>query len=339
MATDNKLPKTLQACIQYFSDEDVCIHFVALLRWPDGHAPCPKCMSKNSVYMANRRVWRCRDCQKQFSVKVGSIFEDSPIQLNKWLAGMWMIAGAKNGISSCEIARALGITQKSAWFMMHRLRLAMHNGSFEKMGGAGEEIEVDETYIGGKARFMHKDEKARKIHGRGGDGKTIVFGLLERNTEKGKSKVRVKVVPNVQEKTLQDEIKKQVEDWSIVYTDEHGAYRSLGEKEKFFHDFVNHAEQYVKDNVYTNGIENFWTLLKRAIKGTYVSVEPFHLFRYLDEESFRFNERYGNDQDRFMAAMTGIVGRRVTYKQLTGKEGVCAPSVSAVASADDEVQP
>jgi transposase-like protein len=163
MATNSKLPKTLQTCIQYFSNEDVCIQFVASLRWPDGQAPCPKCASKNSVYMENRRVWRCRDCQKQFSVKVGSIFEDSPIPLNKWLAGMWMMAGAKNGISSCEVARALGITQKSAWFMLHRLRLAITQGSFEKMGGDGETIEADETHIGGLARNMHADRRKRTI--------------------------------------------------------------------------------------------------------------------------------------------------------------------------------
>src|SRR5438132_342055 len=190
MVTNIKLPRTLQECIQYFSDEEICIQFVASMRWPNGDAPCPKCGSKDSVYMSNRRVWRCRDCQKQFSVKVGSIFEDSPIPLNKWLAGMWIIVGAKNGVSSCEIARALDITQKSAWFMMHRLRLAITQGSFEKMGGEGETVEVDETYIGGLARNMHADRRKKTIQGRtGGFGKPAVFGLLERRD--GKSKVRV----------------------------------------------------------------------------------------------------------------------------------------------------
>jgi transposase-like protein len=341
MTANIKLPRTLQGCIQYFSDEEICIQFVASLRWPDGHAPCPKCTSTNSIYMPNRRVWRCRDCQKQFSVKVGSIFEDSPIPLNKWLAGMWMIAGAKNGISSCELARALGVTQKSAWFMLHRLRLAIQQGSFEKMGGEGDTVEVDETYIGGRARNMHMDRRLKTFgHGArtGGAGKQAVFGLLERNTVTGRSKVRAHAVPERWLKPVNEIIKNSVKKGSNIYSDEHGAYSHLRD-EGFYHAFVSHAEKYVDGAVHTNGIENFWALLKRMIRGTYVSVEPFHMFRYLDEEAFRFNERFGNDQDRFMAAMQGIVGRRVTYKQLTGKEGVCAPSVSDVASADADILP
>jgi transposase-like protein len=245
VATQIKLPRTLQQCIQYFSDEEICIQFVASLRWPDGKAPCPKCTSKDSVYMPNRRVWRCRDCQKQFSVKVGLIFEDSPIQLNKWLAGMWMIAGARNGVSSYEIHRALGITQKSAWFMMHRLRLAIQQGSFEKMGGAGETVEVDETYIGGRAHNMHADRRRRTIQGRtGGAGKQAVYGLLERHGE-GKSKIRTHVVPEHWTKPVNEIIRNTVEKGTNIYSDEHGAYYSLGQ-EGFNHAFVRHAEEYVR---------------------------------------------------------------------------------------------
>jgi transposase-like protein len=337
MTDQVKFPKTLQEAILYFSNEETCIQFVADLRWPDGKAVCPRCTSNDSVFMPTRSIWRCRACNKQFSVKVASIFEDSPIPLNKWLAAMWMIAGAKNGVSSLEIHRALGITQKSAWFMMHRLRLAITQGSFEKLGGHGETVEVDETYIGGLARNMHYDKRIRKFNEgskTGGYGKTAVFGLLERSAEKKKSKVRTKVISKFHKDAMHGEIRDAVNPGTTVYSDEFGGYKDLGKDGTFQHDFVAHAKAYVKGAVHTNGIENFWSLLKRTIRGTYVSVEPFHMFRYLDEQAFRFNEREGDDADRFLSAMSGIAGRRVTYKQLTGKDGVCPPSVSAVASAD-----
>jgi transposase-like protein len=314
------LPKTLQQAIQRFSDEQICVEFVAKLRWTKGIPTCYNCGSQDCMYQPKRLTWRCRECNKHFSVKVGTIFEDSPIPLHKWLAGFWLIASAKNGISSYEIHRALGITQKSAWHMMHRIRLAMQNGTIEKMGGEGESIEADETFIGGLSRNMHKDRRAKTIKGTGGAGKAVVFGLLERNTVSGRSKVRAQVVPNRWKETIQPIIKENVHAASNVHTDECLAYRDLGlTEEQYRHAFVAHAEAYVDGNVHTNGIENFWALLKRCIKGTYVSVEPFHLFRYLDEEAFRFNERFGTDQDRFMLALSGIVGRRVTYNQLTGK--------------------
>ncbi len=310
-------PETLLEAVKYFSDEDVCVKFFADLRWPDGQPACPNCGQKRTSYLSTRRVWKCLECTKQFSVKVGSIFEESPIPLSKWLPAAWLIGCAKNGISSYEVSRALGITQKSAWFMMHRIRLAMKCQSFEKMGGEGETVEVDETYIGGLARNMHK---SKRVQGRtGGVGKLAVFGLLERHGEKGKSKVRTQVIPTNWNKEVQAIIKETVEPNTNVYSDEHGTYYHLG-SEGFNHAFVRHAEYYVDGAVHTNGIENFWSLLKRTIKGTYVSVEPFHMFRYLDEQSFRFNERFGNDADRFLAIMTHVAGRRVTYKKLTGKQ-------------------
>jgi len=146
------LPRTLIEAIRYFSDQDVCVQFVAQLRWPDGPV-CPSCGGTEHSYLKTRRVWKCKACKRQFSVKVGSVFEDSAIPLDKWLAAMWMIANSKNGVSSHEMARSLGITQKSGWFLLHRVRLAMQTGTFEKLDG---EIEVDETFIGGKARNMHK---------------------------------------------------------------------------------------------------------------------------------------------------------------------------------------
>jgi transposase-like protein len=336
MVDRNTFPKTLQAAIQYYSDEMRCITFLANVRWPDGKAVCPNCGDKeNSYFLVNQKRWKCRSCKNQFSVKVGTIFEDSPISLTKWFPAVWLICGAKNGISSCELARAVGVTQKTSWFMNHRIRLAMTQGSFEKMGGQGETIEVDETYIGGLARNMHADRRKNTIQGRtGGAGKQAVFGLLSRHAEKGKSKVRAHVIPEQWTKPVNEIIKKTVEQGTNIYSDEHGAYYALG-SEGFNHGFVKHAEYYVDGAIHTNGIENFWALLKRMIKGTYVSVEPFHMFRYLDEEAFRFNERFGDDADRFLTAMHEVSGKRVTYKKLTGKEEV-GPSVNGEANESAE---
>lgn len=305
METTENSPQTLLEAIRYFSDPDICVEFTAKLRWPDG-ATCPYCASKELSFLKTRRIWKCKICKKQFSVKVGTIFEDSPLGLDKWLAAIWLIANAKNGISSYEVHRALGITQKSAWFMLHRIRLAMQTGTFAKLSG---KVEVDETYIGGKARNMHKGK--RKAKGRGAVGKTAVMGLLERE-----GKVRAKVIADTKRETLHAEVKGHVELGAEVFTDALPSYNGLDPE--FAHKVIDHAEKYVDGHVHTNGIENFWSLLKRAIKGTYVSVEPFHLFRYLDEETFRFNNRETNDADRFVTTLSSIVGKRLTYEKLTG---------------------
>jgi len=323
------LPKTLQEAILYFASEDNCLVYLVAKRWPDG-VICPTCGSKEVSFLKNQRRWKCRvdHERRQFSVKVGSIMEDSAVSLSKWLPAMWMITNAKNGISSCEIARALDVTQKTAWFLLHRIRYAMQQGSFEKMAG---QIEADETYIGGLARNMHKDKKAKKITGTGGSGKAIVMGLLERHgidksqkiidtigtEEKKASRVRAKVIQNTDRDTLHDKVKQHVKPGSELFTDALASYQGLDPE--YVHKFVDHAETYVQGNIHTNGIENFWSLLKRAIKGTYVSVEPFHLFRYLDEQSFRFNERKVTDSERFIEVASSVAGRRLTYKQLTGK--------------------
>lgn len=304
-------PKTLLEAIHYFSDLDVATEFVASLRWPDGPV-CPRCglVDEKHYYLKTRRVWKCRDCKKQFSVKVGTIFEDSPLGLDKWLPAVWLIANCKNGISSYELAKDLGIQQKSAWFMLHRIRLAMQTGTFEKLSG---QVEADETYIGGKARNMHKSKREQKISGRGSSGKVAVMGLLERHGE-----VRTKVVPDTKSRTLQVEVRENVESGSEIHTDALRSYRGLDPE--YIHSVVDHAEKYVDGHVHTNGLENFWSLLKRGIKGTYVSVEPYHLFRYLDEQAFRFNERGGEDRDRFEKAIGSVAGRRLTYSELTGKD-------------------
>ena len=221
---------------------------------------------------------------------------------------MWQVVNCKNGVSSYEIHRAIGVTQKTAWFMDHRIRLALGMGPGPKFTG---EIEADETFIGGKARNMHAGKRARRITGTGGKDKTAVMGILERG-----GKVRTAVIPNRKKKALQAEVRKHVEAGSALYTDALQSYNGLNE---FEHQVIDHAAAYVDGRIHTNGLENFWSLLKRGINGTYVSVEPFHLFRYLDEQSFRYNNRKLTDGERFSIAVTGIVGKRVTFDELTGK--------------------
>lgn len=304
---ENNFPKTLQEAIKYFADKETCTTFMAQLRWPEG-VTCPNCEGKEVSYLSTRFMWKCKACKKQFSVKQGTVMEDSPISLDKWLAAIWLIANAKNGISSCEIHRALGVTQKSAWFLLHRIRLAMQTGTFEKLSG---QVEVDETYIGGLARNMHRSERGRKITGTGGSGKVAVMGLLERD-----SKVRAKVIADATQGTLHGEVKSHIVPGAELFTDGWKGYSGL--HNDYVHQVIDHAEKYVDGQIHTNGIENFWSLLKRSIKGTYVSVEPFHLFRYLDEQTFRFNARKGKDADRFIQTVKQVAGKRLTYDELTG---------------------
>lgn len=312
----NNMPETLLEAIRHFSDPAVCYAFMVSIRWPDGKITCPVCGGENIGVIASRRMFQCKAkaCRKQFSVKVGTIMEDSPIGLDKWLAAIWLIANAKNGVSSWEIHRSLGITQKSAWFLLHRIRLAMQQGSFRKLSG---EVEVDETFIGGKARNMHKAKRERVIKGRGASGKSIVIGVLERGGAEYASQIRTKVIPNTQAPTVQAEVRENVEPGSVVNTDALASY--VGLVPDYVHEAVDHAVEFVRGNVHTNGLENYWSLLKRCIKGTYVSVGPYHLFRYLDEENFRFNEREGRDGTRFTKVASAIGGKRVTYAKLTGK--------------------
>jgi transposase-like protein len=312
-------PKTLRDAIRYFSDEQVCIDTIAALRWPNGPA-CPKCGCGEHYYLATQKRWKCKKCSKQFSVKVGTIFEDSAIALDKWLIALWMLVNCKNGISSYEVGRGLGITQKSAWFVLHRLRLALQNGSVAKMGGEGKHVEVDETFIGGAARFMHKDVHKRRITETGTKDKIAVLGILERGGE-----VRTAVVGNRRKHALQFQIRAHVKAGSAIYTDALMSYQGLREQD-FAHQVIDHAEKYVDGQVHTNGLENFWSLVKRGLKGTYISTEPFHLFRYLDEQVFRYNNRGSkenpvHDGDRFQLALSQIAGKRLTFAEVTGKVG------------------
>jgi len=308
-------PKTLQEAIVYFSNPDNCIDYLAIRRWPNGVVTCPTCGSEKVKFNPKRRVWQCsvHHPLRQFSIKIGTIMEDSPLGLDKWMMATWMVTNCKNGISSYEIARDIKVTQKSAWFMLHRIRLAMQDDFFgSKLGG---EVEVDETFIGGKARNMHVSERKRRITGTGTKDKTAVMGILERG-----GKVRAKVVATRKKHELQAEVYKHVEAGSALYSDALKSYDGL--EADYAHQVVDHAVQYVDGRVHTNGLENFWSLLKRGISGTYVSVEPFHLFRYLDEQMFRFNNRKDiNDAGRFNLVVSQIVGKRLTFAELTGKVG------------------
>lgn len=319
----NHEPKTLQEAAIYFSDPVRCREYVVKRRWPEG-VTCPTCGSAKVVFSEKHNRWQCgsHHAKRQFTVKTGTIFEESPLGLDKWLVAMWLVANCKNGVSSWEVHRALGITQKTAWFMLHRIRYAAHGDSIEKLSG---ECEVDESFIGGKARNMHMDVRKRRITATGPTDKTAVFGVLERaKGDGGHSKVRTKVINDRKKKTLQAEVKASIQAGAALYSDALLSYDGL--ESEYAHQVVDHAVEYVRGRVHTNGLENFWSLFKRGINGTYVSVEPFHLFRYLDEQQFRFNnrgtrERPITDGERFDLVVRQILGKRLTYQELIGKVG------------------
>ena len=304
-------PTTLQEAVLYFASSDNCREYLVARRWSDG-VTCPRCGSKKVLFQPKYNRWQCgsKHDLRQFTAKTGTIFEESPLGLDKWMMAMWMVVNCKNGVSSYEIAKAVGVTQKSAWFMDHRIREALGMAAKNKLSG---EVEADETFIGGKARNMHIAKRQRRITGTGGKDKTAVMGILERGGH-----IRTIVVPNRKRAALQTEVRKHVEAGSALYTDALPSYSGLAQE--YAHAVVDHAVAYVDGRVHTNGLENFWSLLKRSINGTYVSLEPFHLFRYLDEQTFRYNHRKLNDGERFSLAVSGICGKRLTYGQLTGKE-------------------
>jgi transposase-like protein len=306
-------PQTLVEAIRHFADPDVTLNTMVELRWPTG-VHCPTCGRTDVRFIATRRMWECKEKhpKKQFSAKIGTIFEDSPLSLDKWFVAIWMIANCKNGVSSYEVHRALGVTQKTAWFMLHRIRLAMQTGSFIRSGG---DFEADETFIGGKSKNMSKTRRAKTITGGGVKDKEIVMGVLRRGTDAEPSKLTAKHIANRRKATVQAEVRAAAEPGSTINTDSLASYIDL--KADYVHQFVDHAVEFVRDNVHTNGMENFWSLFKRALKGTYVSVEPAHLNAYTVEQTFRFNERKGMDGNRFRKVLSAVSGKRVTWKELT----------------------
>lgn len=314
--------KTLQQAIQYFSNELVCVEFISKLKWGDDGRPfCPKCGSDNVIGLRTRPVFKCREkgCKKQFSIKTGTIFESSPLSLTKLLTGLWLVTNAKNGISSCEVARSLGMSQSSAWHLLHRCREAMRTGSIgKKLSGT---IEADATYVGGKEKFKHKDKKLstplNPFGAHGGAGKTVVLGMLERGGD-----VRAMVVKSEHSvPQIEAHLLRNVEEGSILSTDKHPTYShvAIRNPSHFDHQFVDHMVEYVKGDVHTNGLENFWTLFKRSIKGTYTQCAPFHVDRYLDEQVYRYNNRKLNDWQRFEKVVSQIFDRKLPLAVLTSK--------------------
>lgn len=338
-----KAVETLQEAISYFADKDRAFEYAVNWRWIGGHVTCPRCGQAKHSFIKTRKLWFCYVCKKQFTLKVGTIFEDSALGVDKWMVAIWMVSNCKNGISSWELHRSLGVAQKTAWFMLHRIREAMGDSAPTKMGGPGSEVESDETYIGPNPMRMHKDRRKRVERLRGqqrrGDtytGKTAVAGVLDREARK----VRAQVVPNTRRETLQTAILNRIAPGSKLYTDDATSYRFAAGESELIHEVVNHTREYVRGAVHTQGIENFWSLLKRTLRGTYVAVEPFHLDRYLNEQVFRFNNRATkdnplNDADRFALAMSQVAGKRLTYAQLTGK-GVDALHHSTAGTGQEE---
>lgn len=315
-------PRTLTEAIRHFADPDVTLTTMVELRWPTG-VRCPTCGRDDVRFIATRRMWECKEkhARRQFSAKVGTIFEDSPLGLEKWFSAIWMIANCKNGVSSYEIHRAIGVTQKTAWFMLRRIRLAMGTGSFLKSSGASE---ADETFVGGLAKNMHKARRKKAITGTGFKDKAAVMGVLRRGGGAEASRVVVaRHVPNTTADTLHPIVKAAVEPGSELFTDTHTGYRGLAAH--YVHEVVDHSVEYVRGKVHTNGMENFWSLFKRTLKGTYVSVAPFHLNAYVVEQTFRYNERRHDDGGRFRKVLGSVSGRRITYKELIGN-GAAVPA-------------
>ena len=312
---DMETPKTLLEAIKHFSDYENCRSFMVAIRWADGVVKCPHCGSEKVTYLAKARVYQCygKHPKSKFSLKVGTIFEDSPIGLDKWLPAAWLISNCKNGISSYEVARALGITQKSAWHMLHRLREAMTD-TVDQIGTGPAPVEIDETFVGGNVKNMHK-RKRIEANAKGGN-KAIVFGMLERG-----GRVKTHVIAGRTKQQIQPAMTKAIQRGANIITDEFSTYAFASDA--YSREVVNHALEYVNGHIHTNGIENFWSLLKRGLRGTYISVEPFHLDAYIAEQVFRYNNRKdADDFARFSTCMMGIVGKRLTYQALTQRPSV-----------------
>jgi hypothetical protein len=299
-----KYPETLIEAVCYFSNPDVCIEHVAALRWPNG-VVCPTCGRVDVSYLKSQKRWQCKSQhpKRQFSVKVGTIFEDSPLGLDKWLPAIWMIVNAKNGVSSYEIARALGVTQKTAWFMDHRIRVTMEYGSFDKK--LDSPVEADETYVGGKTR----EEKGRF------NNKTAIVGVVEKKKHIGQ--IRAFATKQADATNTMPFLKENLTEGAILHTDESTIYSRA--RRTFIHESVNHSEkEYARGAISTTTIDGFWNLFKRSYKGTYTHLSPTHLDRYVKEHTYRYNTRMLSDGQRFTEWFANC-NRRLMYRALVKK--------------------
>jgi transposase-like protein len=300
-----KYPTTLVEAVRYFSNPDICIEHVAALRWPTG-VVCPTCGRVDASYLEKEKRWQCksRHAHRQFSVKIGTIFEDSPLGLDKWLPAVWMIVNAKNGVSSYEIARALGVTQKTAWFMDHRIRAAMEYGTFDK-GKLDSPVEADETYVDGKAR----EQDGRFSN------KTAIVGVVEKKKHVGQ--IKAFATKQADATNTMPFLNANLEVGTTLRTDESKIYSRANRT--FIHESVNHSEkEYARGAVSTTTIDGFWNLFKRSYKGTYTHLAPDHLDRYVKEHTYRYNTRMLNDGERFTQWFSGC-NQRLTYKSLIRK--------------------
>jgi transposase-like protein len=311
----NKRPRTLMAAMAYFSDADTCEQYLASIRWPDHQPICPKCGKANAVKLQTRNVYQCKErgCRRQFRLKAGTIFEDSPLPLQKWFVAGWMLATCRNGISSYELARTIGVKQLSAWHMLHRLREVIKPGGNRKLCGV---VESDESFVGGLLKNMHR-HKRRHIKrtnivwgNQYGANRTIVHAFLERGGE-----VRARVIPRIVHSEMQAHARKHIEPGTNIYTDAHQVYKGL--EKDFEHQWVSHMYEYVRGNVHTNGLECFFSCLRRTIRGTYVAVDPEHLEAYCDEQAYRYTYRKDGEWERFDRLMHRVVGKRLMYSELT----------------------
>jgi len=301
--------KNLKELMKYLSDEEVCRNYVEAMRWPDGNIICPFCNGSKAYRYKDGKTFRCREktCRKDFSLTAGTIFENTKIKLQIWLAALYVLASHKKGISSHQLAGDLGITQKTAWFVLQRLRLIMGDNEPEPLNNI---VEVDETYVGGKYRMMNRKRRTTFNKDDWSSNKTAVMGFLQRD---GKARLRV-----IGAHSLLDMVRHHVHEDALIVTDSHIGYKFVGDHFSG-HAVVNHQEgQYRNDLAYTNSVEGFFSLFKRTIYGTYHSVSPKHLHRYCAESTLRFNTRKVRDAERFSHLLTQTKGR-LKYNELIGK--------------------
>ncbi len=299
--------KNLKELMSHLTSEDVCRSYMEQMRW-GGKPVCPHCGAGNPYKLKNGKTYRCKSktCQNDFTVTVGTVFENSKVPLSVWIAASFLLSAHKKGISSLQLSRDLGITQKTAWFVLHRLRLAMGEPDPEPLQNI---VEVDETYVGGKYSNMHSKKRKEQIAK--GDNKVPVMGLLERD---GKARLTV-----IGKESFKDVVRQNVNKGAILITDSHLSYQGLDQEYKA-HESVNHSQgEYKRDMFYTNSVEGFFSLFKRTIFGTYHQISPKHLHRYCAESSYRFNSRQIMDKERFNNLLANPTGR-LKYKDLIQKK-------------------